>query len=179
MLFNIIIIVSAILFLALAVYVSLKIYKRLTTELIPYAESGTATLLSSRYPDRTKFRRFFKHSKGIIDLKKFPSLRRYHVIGGKDILVETWDRLSNLDVTTEETKILVYDLVPNPNNPSVPYVPVLCLRTVYTLRDDPTDNLLEGYRKYTVNVTWEDSGVKKIKSISSKYVLGIVKYESI
>ena len=140
---------------------------------IGYVDPRIATLDSYKTGEISKSR-YFKHSSGIIDLKKHPELKRFHVIGeNKDILIEQWDRNSTITITEGESKVVVFEIVIDSEG-TIFFVS--CLRKVISVIEEDTDDPYEGYKKTYLGLVDIDN---KAEMVSGDKLIGIVKYESI
>lgn len=129
---------------------------------IGFLESGEATEGSYRIPEKSKSRYFF-HQRGRVDLKKHPELKRFHVISGKDVLVELWKRDKDLYLVEGESILVIFEIIDTKNGE--PLV-IPCLRKLETIINN-----------IDLGVSWDNP--KKYKVISSENLIGVVKYESI
>lgn len=115
---------------------------------------------------------YFYYSEGVINLKEHPELHRFHVIGGKDVLVRTWDRQEELTLTEGVTRIAIFEIVPDTDR----IVAIPCLRTVDRVLIDDVDDPLSGYKETTLGVSW---GGNNFNVLPSENLIGVVEYESI
>ena len=137
-----------------------------------YLEEGDATLGSYRVGKKIN-NRFFFHSGGRVDLKKHPEYLLFETTKGKKrVLVEPWKREGNLYLEEGKTKVAVFDFV---EDAAGNVIAIPCLRTVDTVVNEDTNDVLEGYKKTYIGVFW---GEGKHKLILSEHLIGVVKYES-
>ena len=81
---------------------------------IGYLEPFEASADSYKKGEYSKSK-YFYYSEGVINLKKHPELQRFHVIGGKDVLVKPWDRQENLLIDEGKTKVAIFEVIDDLN----------------------------------------------------------------
>lgn len=142
---------------------------------IGYLEPAESEISSYRKGEFSRSR-FFFHKDGVIDLKKHLELKRFHVFGGKDVLVKPWDKTGDLYVEEGETKIAIFDIIEDQAGISIA---IPCLRVLEKIMTDETDDPLTEYRKTSLAVSFEHLGEKEFRTLPSENLIGVVEYESI
>lgn len=154
----------------------LLVYKKYSWKIyIGYLEKGEASADSYREGKYSK-NRYFYYKDGVLDLKKHPEYQRFHTLGGKDVLVKTWNREENVYFEEGKTKIAIFEVIEDEDKDDVFAIP--CLRTVERLIIEDSDNPLDDYKKTSLLVSW---GKKEYESdiLPSENLIGIVEYESL
>lgn len=158
------------------VLVILYLRKRKKPRTVGFLEPGEATVESFRFSEKTK-KRYFYFDGGRIDLDKHPELSLFHVIGGKDVLVEPWKREESLYLSPGKTKIAIFDFIEG----DFGAIGIPCLRTFERVmvedEPDPVLGPLTDYKKVELRVSWNDG--KRHRILPEENFIGVVKYESL
>ena len=161
--------------LALLVISCLVVYKKYSWKIyIGYLEKGEVSIDSYKEGKYSK-NRYFYYKDGVLDLKKHPEYRRFHVSGGKDVLVKTWNREENVYFEEGKTRIAIFEIVDDTGD--IVYA-VPCLRTVERLIIEDSDNPLDDYKKTSLLVSWGNEEYES-NVLPSENLIGIVEYESL
>lgn len=140
---------------------------------IGYLEPYESSVGSYRVGEFTR-KKFFYYKGGMIDLKKHPEYRRFHVTGGKDVLVRVWDRDKELVLDEGKTKVAIFEVTEDLGGV---LIAIPCLRTVESIIVDENNNPLEGYKTTSLGVSWGSGEHHKV--LPSENLIGTVEYESL
>ena len=140
---------------------------------IGYLEPFEASSDSYKKGEYSKSK-YFYYSEGVINLKKHPELQRFHVIGGKDVLVKPWDRQENLLIDEGKTKVAIFEVIDDLNGI---YIGIPCIRVVESIIVDETNDPLSEYKKTSLGVSWGNGEYHKV--LPGENLIGTIEYESL
>lgn len=168
MYFSIIVVVLIIIFLCFLGY---KKYSWKTY--IGYLEPYESSVGSYREGEFTR-NKFFCYKGGMIDLKKHPEYQRFHVTGGKDVLVKVWNRNEELVLDEGKTKVAIFEVTEDLGGT---LIAIPCLRVVESIIVDENNDPLEEYKTTFLGVSWGSGEYRKV--LPSENLIGVVEYESL
>lgn len=164
-------IIIAVLIILLLCFLGYKKYSWKTY--IGYLEPYESSVDSYRDGEFTR-NRFFYYDGGMIDLKKHPEYKRFHIIGGKDVLVRVWERDRELILDEGKTRAAIFEVI---KDQSGILIAIPCLRTVESIIVDENNDPLEGYKTTSLGVSFGDGGFHEV--LPSENLIGTVEYESL